>query len=207
MWGDLILQAAIFVVALFWFLLTQNIPQSLFSKLRLFSRRSHLQAKRHFVLGAQLLSQAASSSDPSLASRAEAEADRAISLDPADAASHILKALALEIQGFRTSALDSLDAALSPLAVKSLSGGEKADALFKRAELRVAVGGGGAVEDLMESVRLKADNAKAYWLLGECLEKNGLNEEARKALQDALRVRPDYEPARVALARLVPSSS
>ncbi|KAL8491873.1 hypothetical protein ACS0TY_023461 [Phlomoides rotata] len=206
MWGDLILQAGIFALAIFWFLLAKNIPQSLLSKFRLFRRRSHLEAKRHFVLGAQLLSQATSSSDPSLARRAAAEADRAISLDPTDAASHILKALALEIQGFRTSALDSLDAALSPLAQKSLSAAEKADALFKRAELRVAVGGGGAVEDLTESVRLKGDNAKAYGLLGECFEKNGLKEEARKALEDALRVRPDYDPARVALARLVSSS-
>lgn len=202
MWSDLLLQAAIFLVMLFMFLLTQNVPQNLFSKLRLFSRRSHLQAKRHFVLGAQLLSQATSSSDRSLAQRAEAEADRAISLDPTDAASHILKALALELQGFKTSALDSLDAALSPLAVKSLSDGERGEALFKRAELRLAAGCGGAVEDLVESVRLKGDNAKAYGLLGQCYEKKGLNEEARKAFEDALRVQPNYDSARDALVRL-----
>ncbi|GFP88164.1 hypothetical protein PHJA_000960100 [Phtheirospermum japonicum] len=83
-----------------------------------------------------------------------------MSLDPNDATSHILKALVLELQGFRTSALDSLDVALSPMDAKSLSGDERGDALYKRAELRVAVGGGGAVEDLVESVRLKGDNER-----------------------------------------------
>lgn len=206
MWSDLLLQAATILVTLFMFLFIHNIPQKLFSKLRLLGRRSNLEAKRHFVLGAQLLSQARSSSDRSLAQRAEAEADRAISLDPKDAAFHILKALALELQGFKTSALDSLDAALSPLAAKSLSGGERGDALFKRAELRMAVNeGGGAVEDLVESVRLNGDNAKAYGLLGECYEKKGLKEEARKAYEDALRLRPDYDLPRNALARLVSS--
>ncbi|KAI3460074.1 hypothetical protein Pfo_016737 [Paulownia fortunei] len=203
MWTDLLLQAAIILLTLFMFLFIHDIPQKLFSKLRLLRRRSHLQAKRHFVLGAQLLSQARSSSDRSLAERAESEADRAISLDPKDAAFHILKALALELQGFKTSALDSLDAALSPLAVKSLSDGERGEALFKRAELRVAMGGGGAVEDLVESVRLKGDNEKAYGLLGDCYEKKGLKEEARKAYENAIRVQPNYDSARDALARLV----
>ncbi|XP_011074276.1 uncharacterized protein LOC105159041 [Sesamum indicum] len=204
MWSDLLLQAAIILIAVFMFLFIHSIPQKLFSKLRLLSRRSNFEAKRHFVLGAQLLSQARSSSDRSLAHRAEAEADRAISIDPKDAAYHILKALALELQGFKTSALDSLDIALSPLAAKSLSDGERAEALFKRAELRLAViDGGGAVEDLVESVKLKGDNARAYGLLGECYEKKGLKEEARKAYGDALRVQPEYDSARDALARLV----
>ncbi|KAK4434252.1 hypothetical protein Salat_0587900 [Sesamum alatum] len=205
MWRDLLLQVAILLV-LFMFLFIHSIPQKLFSKLRILTRRSNFEAKRHFVLGAQLLSQARSSSDRSLAQRAEAEADSAISLDPNDAAFHILKALALELQGFKTSALDSLDVALSPLAAKSMSDGERAEALFKRAELRVAViDGGGAVEDLVESVRLKGDNARAFGLLGECYEKKGLKEEARKAYQDALRVQPDYDLARNALARFVSS--
>ncbi|KAH6778911.1 hypothetical protein C2S52_010148 [Perilla frutescens var. hirtella] len=195
MWKDLFLQAAVFVITVSMFLYSQNIPQKLISKVRLHRRRFHLEAKRHFVLGAQLLSQCPSA--------AEAEADRAIALDPTDAASHILKALALDLQGFRTSALASLDAALSPLAARTLTGGERADALFKRAELRAAVGGDdGAVADLLESVRLKGSNAEAYSLLGRCYQKKGLVAAARDAFRDALRVLPDYGPARDALARL-----
>ncbi|KAL8030192.1 hypothetical protein ABFX02_14G272000 [Erythranthe guttata] len=203
---DILLQVAIFLVLLFMFLFVHEVPQKLISKLRLLTRRSNLQARRHFVIGAQLLSQARSSSSDvrSLAERAAAEADKAIALDPKEAASHILKALALELLGFKTSALDSLDAALSPLAAKSLSDEERGDALFKRAELRAAVdgGGGAAVEDLVESVRLKGDNAKAYGLLGECYEKKGLIDEAQKAYENALRVQPDYVLARDSLTRL-----
>ncbi|KAL7085428.1 hypothetical protein ACP275_14G281700 [Erythranthe tilingii] len=204
---DILLQVAIFLVLLFMFLFVHEVPQKLISKLRLLTRRSNLQARRHFVIGAQLLSQARSSSSSdvrSLAERAAAEADKAIALDPKEAASHILKALALELLGYKTSALDSLDAALSPLAAKSLSDEERGDALFKRAELRVAVdgGGGAAVEDLVESVRLKGDNAKAYGLLGECYEKKGLIDEAQKAYENALRLQPDYVLAPDSLTRL-----
>ncbi|KAL6504273.1 hypothetical protein OROGR_026196 [Orobanche gracilis] len=202
MWSDLLLQAVIILLFLFMFLFIHNVPQNLFSKLRLLRRQPNLQARRHFVIGAQLLSQARSSSDPSLAGRIVAEADRAISFDPYDAASHILKAIGLEMQGFRTSALDSLDSALSPMAVKSLSDEERGETLYKRAELRASVGGGGELEDLVESVRLRVDNAKAYGLLGVCYEKNGLKVEARKAYEDALRVQPDYDLARDALDRL-----
>ncbi|XP_009612160.1 uncharacterized protein LOC107803954 [Nicotiana tabacum] len=211
MWRDLLLQAVLILATVFMFLFMYNIPQKFFSKLRL-RNRADMQAKRHFVQGAQLLSQAKSSAAKdrsaaaSLAKSAEAEADLAIALDPRDAAAHILKALALDLQGFKTSALDSIDIALSPLAVKSLSEPEKADALFKRAELRLAVSRRGQVdsviEDLTESVRLKGDNVKAFCLLGDCYEKKGLTEEAQEVYEKALKVQPNFAPAREALDRL-----
>lgn len=213
MWSDLILQACIILVVILMFLIINDVPQKLFTKLRLFSSRANLQAKRHFVRGAQLLSQARSSKDrsrsSSLAKEAESEAEKAIHLDPKDAAAHILKALALELQGFKTSAIDSIDVALSPLAVKSLSELERGDALHKRAELKLSVNRHGrvdsVVQDLVESVRLNNDNAKAFGLLAECYEKKGLKEEAKKAYEDALKVQPSYNVAQEALDRLVSS--
>ncbi|XP_021903495.1 small glutamine-rich tetratricopeptide repeat-containing protein 2 [Carica papaya] len=186
-----------------------DIPKKLFSKLRLRSR-ADIQAKRHFVLGAQLLSQARSStsrsSAVSLAKQAEAQADKAISLDPLDAAAHILKALALDILGFKSSALDSLDAALSPRVAKSLSEKEKGDALFKRAELKLAISRRGrvdpAIEDLTQAVKLSKDNVKAFCLLGECYEAKKMKEEAINAYQEALQIEPESTVARAALDRL-----
>jgi len=207
--ADLVLQASLILVTVFMFLLMHNIPQKLYSKFR-YRNRTAFQAKHHFVLGAQLFAQARSAKDPSaaasLAKSAAEEADRSIALDPKDAAAHILKALALDLQGFKTSALDSLDVALSPLAAKSLSDHEKGDALFKRAELKVLMSRDGrvdsAVVDLVESVRLKDDNVMSFCLLGECYEKKEMKEEARKAYENAIRVEPKSKKAQEALDRL-----
>jgi len=207
--ADLVLQASLILVTVFMFLLMHNIPQKLYSKFR-YRNRTAFQAKRHFVLGAKLFAQARSAKDPSaaasLAKSAAEEADRSIALDPKDAAAHILKALALDLQGFKTSALDSLDVALSPLAAKSLSDHEKGDALFKRAELKVLMSRDGrvdsAVVDLVESVRLKDDNVMSFCLLGECYEKKEMKEEARKAYENAIRVEPKSKKAQEALDRL-----
>jgi tetratricopeptide (TPR) repeat protein len=186
------------------FLAMHNIPQKFLSKLR-YRNRADLQAKRHFVLGAQLIAQARSPSNSrstatSLAKQAEDEANKAISLDPKDAASHILKALSLDLQGFRTSALESINVALSPLAVKSLSASEKGDALFKRAELAMGMNRRGrvepAIQDLTEAVKLNKDNAKAFCLLGECYEANKMIEEAKEAYEEALRLQPELASAK-----------
>lgn len=209
MWTDLLLQAAIISVTIFMLLFMQNIPQKYFSKLRLRSR-ADLEAKRHFIKGAQLFSQAESAKDrasaSSLAKSAEEEADVAIAMDSKDAAAHILKALALEFRGLKSAAIDSLDTALSRGLARSLSGDERGDALHKRAALRMAMSRRGqvdsAVEDLVESVRLKGDNVNAFCLLGECYEKKGMIEEAKKAYEDGLKVQPNYSVAREALDRL-----
>lgn len=209
MWTDLLLQAAVILSTLFMFLYTQNIPQKFLSKLR-YINRADFESKRHFIKGAEFLSQAKSAKDPSSisssAKSAEIEADLAIASNPKDAAAYILKALALELRGFKTSALDALDDALSPELKKSLSGDERGDALYKRAALKLDVGRRGrvdsAIDDLVESVRLKGDNVKAFCLLGECYQKKGMNEEAKRAFEDALNVQPNYTLAREALDQL-----
>lgn len=201
---DLLLQAGLILLGVFMFLAMHNIPKKFLSKLR-YRNRTDLQAKRHFVLGAQLIAQARSPSNSrstatSLAKQAEDEANKAISLDPKDAASHILKALSLDLQGFRTSALESINVALSPLAVKSLSASEKGDALFKRAELAMGMNRRGrvepAIQDLTEAVKLNKDNAKAFCLLGECYEANKMIEEAKEAYEEALRLQPELASAK-----------
>ncbi|PPD68872.1 hypothetical protein GOBAR_DD34250 [Gossypium barbadense] len=210
MWTDLLLQAAIILVTIFMFLAMHDIPKKIFTKIR-YRNRADFQAKRHFVLGAQLLAQARSSksrsSTASLAKQAEAEADKAISLDRKDAAAYILKALALDLQGFKTSALDSLDVALSPIAAKSLTDKERGDALFKRAELKMSMNRRGgrvdsAIDDLTKALELIGDNAKAFCLLGECYEMKKMKSEAKSAFEKALKVEPTSNVARTAIDRL-----
>ncbi|XP_054789013.1 uncharacterized protein LOC129294616 [Prosopis cineraria] len=209
MWHDLGLQIVLILVMVFMFLHMHDIPKKLFTKFRL-RNRSDIQAKRHFVLGAQHLARARSSktrsASNSLAKEALAEAEKAIALDPKDAAAYLLKSLALDLQGFRTSALDSLDMALSPLAVKSLADEEKGDALLKRAELKMAMNERGradsALTDLIESVKLNSKNVKAFCLLGQCYEAKMMKMEARTAYEDALKVEPRSTVAQEALSRL-----
>ncbi|KAI7979694.1 hypothetical protein LOK49_Contig274G00003 [Camellia lanceoleosa] len=182
---DIFLQIGLGLITVFMYLWMHNLPQQAFSKL--LARRNHSanEAKRHFVKGAQLLAEAKSksrsaidnSAAASLAKSAADEADKAIAIDPKDAAAHILKALALDLQGFRTSALDSLDVALSPMAAKSLSAEERSDALIKRAELKVGMSQServdSAIVDLVESVKLKSDNAIAQCVLGSVMRRKG----------------------------------
>ena len=210
--NDIAIQVGMILITVLMFLYMNDIPRKITDKIRLRLNRANLAAKRHFVHGAQLLAQARSPNTPSskvlsLAKTAAEEADKALSLDPKDAASHILKALALDLQGFRTSALDSFDAALSPLAVKSLSDDERSDALIKRAQLKIGLDKAGrvdsAVADLVEAVRVGSENYSAYCLLGECYETKEMKEEATKAYQEAVRIQPDSSLARDALDRLI----
>ncbi|ONI35402.1 hypothetical protein PRUPE_1G533800 [Prunus persica] len=208
---DLFLQAGLILVVVVAFLTIHNIPQKLLANLRFrFRNKPKAQAKRHFVLGAQLLAQARSAASPSSASslskQALDEAEKAISLDPKDAAAHILKALALDSQGYKTSALDAIDVALSPFAAKSLTEEERGDALVKRAEIRLSMNRRGQVDsviaDLIRAVELSPENVKAFCTLGECYEGKKMTEEARKAYEAALKVQPRLKVARDALDRL-----
>ncbi|KAK9284732.1 hypothetical protein L1049_023909 [Liquidambar formosana] len=206
---DALLQAAILLLTLAMFIAMHNLPRQALTKLRSRNRAS-VQVNRHFAQGAQLLARARStrarSTSLTLAKNAAAEADKALSLNPKDAAAHILKALALDLIGHKSSALKSLDLALSPPAVKSLSDRERGDALFKRAELQMSVNRrrrvDSAVADLVEAVKLSSDNDKAFCLLGECYEMKGMKEEARKAFEEARRVEPGSVAAREGLERM-----
>ncbi|KAF3447258.1 hypothetical protein FNV43_RR12438 [Rhamnella rubrinervis] len=206
---DILIQVGLGLITVFMFLIMHGIPQKVLTKFR-FRNRPQFQAKRHFVIGAQLLARARSapsrSASNSLSKEALAEAEKAIALDPKDAAAHILKALALDLQGFKTSALDSLDVALSPLAIKSLSDQEHGDALFKRAELKMAMSRRGQVDsalaDLTQAVELVEDRGKVFRLLGECYEEKKMKDEAVKAYEDALAAEPTLVAAREALDRL-----
>lgn len=203
------IQLAFLALTLGIFLAIYNLPKKAFTKLRS-SNRATVQSNRHFLIGAQLLSRARStrhrSAAASLAKDAVAEADKALALQPKDPAAHILKALAQDLMGHRTSAIKSLDAALSPPAVKLLSDREKADALVKRAELQMAVNRrrrvDSAVSDLVEAVGLTRDNATAFCLLGQCYELKGMRDEALDAFERALQVEPESDLAREGLARL-----
>ncbi|KHN08280.1 hypothetical protein glysoja_017758 [Glycine soja] len=194
---DVALQVVFISLTIFSFLWMHGLPQNLYAKLRHRPPNSRaVQAKRHFVQGAQLLAQArrskSASAATSLAKQALAEAEKALALDPKDAASHL-------------HALDALDAALSPLAAGSLAEEERGDALLKRAELKIAMSErrvDSVLADLTESVKLSPRNAKAWCMLGECYEGNKMGEEAKKAYKEALELEPQSNVAQEALSRL-----
>ncbi|KAL8199653.1 hypothetical protein R6Q57_013221 [Mikania cordata] len=198
----------IFIIAIIILLLMIKTPQNLFTKFR-YKNLPIYDAKHHFIIGAQLLAKSRSTKDHNLrvelAKSAAEEADKSISLDPNDATTHMLKALALDAQGFSTSALEALDVALSPLTAKSLSDAERGEALFKRAEIKKGSQKcrvDSAFEDLVESVKLYGDNAMAFRLLGECYEMKGMRDEAVEAYEQAIRIEPGCVLARDTLNRL-----
>lgn len=205
----MVLQLAIFGLTLAIFFVLHKYPRQALNKIRNRGRFT-AQANRHFINGAQLLARARSvrnrATAANLAKDAAAEADKALAFDPRDAAAHILKALTLDLMGHKASALRSLDTALSSATAKSLPGGERGDALVKRAELQIALNRRrrveSAVADLEEAVGLSPANSKAYCLLGQCYEMKGMKDEARKAFEEAIRLEPRSDPARQGLNRL-----
>ncbi|GER47125.1 tetratricopeptide repeat protein [Striga asiatica] len=205
----ILLQLGILILTLAIFYVLHSLPKRAFSKLRS-KAQPNTQAHRHFIQGAQLLSRARSTKSKSsalnLAKSAAGEADKALALEPRDPAAHILKAMAQSLMGHKASALKSLDAALSPPAVKMLSGREKGDALLRRAELQIELNRrrrvDSAIDDLVEAVGLSPDNSKAFCLLGQSYETKGLRDEARNAFVEALKIEPNLKEARDGLARL-----
>ncbi|EYU39292.1 hypothetical protein ABFS82_11G098100 [Erythranthe guttata] len=208
---EILLQLGILIFSLGIFYVLHSLPKRVFTKLRSKTRPNN-QAHRHFILGAQLLSRARSTKTKStafnLAKSAADEADKALALEPRDPAAHILKAMAQGLMGHKTAAVKSLDTALSPPAVKMLSGTEKGDALFKRAELQFEMNRkrrvDSAISDLVEAVGLNPDNCKAFCLLGRCYEIKGLKEDAMNAFAAALKIEPGFVEARDGLGRVGP---
>lgn len=194
---DIIVQLAILVLTLSIFYAIHKFPKQSLTNIRT-KNRFKAQAQRHFIQGAHLLSRARSTTNRAtsltLAKSAVNLADQALSLEPKDAATLILKGLALDVMGHKSAALKCVDQALTFPAVKSLSEKERGDALFTRAELRMAVNRrrrvDSAMADLVEAVRLSEDNGKAFCLLGQCFVIKGMRNEAKDAFERALRIEP-----------------
>lgn len=208
------LQAIALVVGLCVVWLAQTMGKRMLGPSRARGRKK-AEARQHFVKGAQLLARSRSSAAGkpsevrSLAKEANAEADKAIMLDPNDAACHVLKSLALEQQGLLPAALGSMNLALSPTIAKSLTPSEMSDALMKRGGLLFSTSKGrrnldAAIADLQKSVEITPDNPKVLCMLALCQEKNRLYAEAEKSYERALALDPESDEARAGLKRLRP---
>ncbi|XP_009364809.1 uncharacterized protein LOC103954711 [Pyrus x bretschneideri] len=208
---EVVLQVGLLILTLAMFFAIHNLSRNVLTKLRT-NNRANLQSTRHFVHGSHLLTRARSTphkaQSQAHAKNALTEAEKALSLSPRDPGPHILKALSLDLLGHKTSALKSLDVALSPPCVKSLSEKERGDALVKRAELKLGLNRrrrvDSAVEDLVDAVKLgRAEgDATAFCLLGQCYEWKGMRDEAIDAFERALTVDSGSDLARQGLDRL-----
>lgn len=210
---SVLLQAIALVVGLCVVWLAQSLGKGMLGPSRARGRKK-AEARHHFVKGAQLLARSRSSAGKpsearSLAKEANAEADKAIMLDPNDAACHVLKSLALEQQGLLPAALRSMDLALSPTIAKSLTPSEMSDALMKRGGLLFSTSKGrrnldAAIADLQKSVEITPDNPKVLCMLALCQEKNRLYADAEKSYERVLALDPESDEARAGLTRLRP---
>uniref|UniRef100_A0A2P2PL75 Uncharacterized protein MANES_13G100500 n=1 Tax=Rhizophora mucronata TaxID=61149 RepID=A0A2P2PL75_RHIMU len=200
---DVALQLAILLLAIVIFAIQYKHFQpkrtTTSARLRTKNRRTaSLQTNRHLTQATHFVSRAKATSDvsqsQSLAKNALLEVETAISLAPRDPAPLILKALALDLLRRKSSALRSLDLALSAPRVKLPPGTERGDALFKRAELKLEVNSrrrvDSAIEDLEEAVKVKLSggNDKALCLLGRCYELKGMKDRVEWAFDEASRV-------------------
>uniref|UniRef100_A0A1J3I3W6 Uncharacterized protein n=2 Tax=Noccaea caerulescens TaxID=107243 RepID=A0A1J3I3W6_NOCCA len=202
---ETIVQGAILLLTFVMFWAIKHLSQQGLTKFRA-KHRATLQSQRQLIQATRLLARARSSTkksqSQSLAKTALTEADDVIAISPDDAAGHIVRALALDLLGHHTAALKSFDTALTYPRLKSLSVGERADALVKRAEMKLAVNRrrriDSAIEDLEEAMKLAAgtDTARILRLLGECYEFTGLKEKAQWALNEASKIQQSSATAR-----------
>ncbi|CAJ1940265.1 unnamed protein product [Sphenostylis stenocarpa] len=211
---EAMLQLGILILTLSLFFIMHSIrSQTTQARTRTRNNNRQPEPNRHLTQASRHLARARSTSHRDQhAKSALMETDKALSIWPRDPWAHILRAQALNLMGHRAAAIKSLDAALSSPAAKSLSAAERADALVRRAELKVGVNRRrrrrrieSAIEDLVEAVEVngrKGNESEVMCLLGKCYEWKGMKEEAMDAFQKVLEVDPDSEEARNGLHRL-----
>lgn len=159
------------------------------------NKNHQLELNRHLTQASRHLARAKSTSHQAEhARKALFEADQALSTSPKDPSVHILRARAFQFMGHRSSAIRSLNSALSPPTSKLLSQTERADALVFRAEMKLEVNRlprvDSAMEDLVKAVRVsggerESNNVEALCLLGRCYEWKGMKNEAMNAFQNS----------------------
>ncbi|XP_050872360.1 uncharacterized protein LOC127074976 [Lathyrus oleraceus] len=182
------------------------------SKTRTRNKIRQPEPNRHMNQASRHLNRARSTTNKTHhAKNALSEADQALAITPRDPSVHILRARALYIMNHRTSAIKSLDTALSLPAAKFLPPEERADLLVFRAEMKLAVNRKrrveSAMEDIEEAIRVSGeenDNSEALCLLGKCYEWKGMREEAKNAYEKVLDVEPGSAEARIGLKRVGP---
>ncbi|OIV93712.1 hypothetical protein TanjilG_16563 [Lupinus angustifolius] len=210
--AEVIVQLCILILSLFIILFIYNLlHQSTHTKSRTRSRTRTNQPNRHLAQSSRHLSRATATtrSTSQRAKAALSEADTALSISPRDPSAHIHRAKALHLLGHPAAALRSLDAALSLPASKTLTETERAEALVKRAEVKVEVNRRrrmeSAVKDLEEAVGMnggKRIEKEALCLLGKCYEWKGMKEEAKQVFKKLLHLQPDSVEASNGLHRL-----
>lgn len=210
---DLTVHVALLILTLsIFFLLLKLVPKRALNNIHSKTNRATLQSGRHLAQASHHLAQARSTphraQSQAHAKTALSEAEKALSLAPRDPSAHVLRAMALDLVDRKAAALRSLHVALSPPCVKSLAARERADALIKRAELKIEVNRrrrvDSAVQDLVEAVRIGGGEPRALGLLGQCYEWKGMRDEAREGYEKSLRVEPGSIVARQGLDRLGP---
>lgn len=208
---EAMLQLGILIITLSLFFIMHTIrSQTTQTRTRTRNKNRPPEPNRHLIQASRHLARARSTSHRAQhAKSAIMEIDKALSIWPRDPWAHILRAQAQDLMGHRIAAIKSLDAALSSPAAKSLSAEERADALVRRAEMKVGVNRRrrveSAIEDLVEAVEVderKGSEWEVMCLLGKCYEWKGMKEEATDAFQKVLQVHPHSEEARDSLHRL-----
>ncbi|XP_058774364.1 uncharacterized protein LOC131648641 [Vicia villosa] len=182
------------------------------SKTRTRNKIRQPEPNRHLNQASRHLNRAGSTTNKTHhAKNALSEADQALAITPRDPSVHILRARALYLMNHGTSAIKSIDTALSLPAAKFLPPEQRADVLVFRAEMKLRLNRKrrveSAMEDVEEAIRVsgeEGDNSEALCLLGKCYEWKEMREEAKNVYRKVLEVEPDSVEARIGLKRLGP---